>query len=416
MKEIKIELLEDCAINPRRNYDQTRIDALAESIGDHGVLQPLVVRPIDHGKFEVVAGHCRLRAGRVAGLETLPCLVRNLSDRIVAEIVLAENLQRSDLSPLEEAIGVARLAATGACPDEVAHVCGRSVGWVQLRLDLLGLPEEARDAVDKRRLSIGAAMALRHVPDEKRCDALHQLMLPALLGRPMNVREAEAWVAEAYVDPARRQAAWDAWVAKAKPQAATVVNVVDSGAFLRRGIPRDGFAMADSCVPEHLLVTGFTMPWCVVSAKLGVPVYLVPHFGSDDRPVGVRLVDTGKVREADAARMAAKQEHYFQHHRRQLSEAEPSTPDPEAHPAVEAAEDLIVLMLPIVEAIQAGLEAMAEQLAEDRGSTAPLAGMMQRFDLLASNLVAMADRYGPRPHRVVAPIACGFLDRIRAAI
>lgn len=376
---IRREFLLECSCNPRRNYDQGRLDALAESLRDRGVLQPLVVRNAGGGLHEVVCGHSRLRAAEIAGLEALPCMVRELSDREVAELVLAENLQRADLTPLEEALGVEALSRAGATQDEVAEVCGRSPAWVQLRLDLLGLPDPVKEDVHARRVAIGTAMALRVVDDARKGEAWEQLVHPAFLDRPMTPKEAHAWVAEKYVEPARREKEWAEVVMAldGRLERMVVASVDDAGLYLTRGRPSYGFAAANEMVPEHLLRQGRSMKWCKLADLLGVPVVAAPHFDSLDDPHAVMVVEVGKVEEADearweAARSGKKIEWYMDHKPRMVfardDEDEPGPKDRgPMPPAVEAAQQLLVALLMVVEGWQTALEQAAERLekAED---------------------------------------------------
>ena len=145
---------------PRVAFDGEKLGEMAESIREHGVVEPLVVRQRD-GTFELVAGERRLRAARLAGLETVPVVVRDMSDRDVLEITLIENLQREDLSALEEAAAYVRLMEEfGATQEDVARRVGKSRPAVANTVRLLQLPEALRDEMRSGRLSAGHARAL----------------------------------------------------------------------------------------------------------------------------------------------------------------------------------------------------------------------------------------------------------------
>jgi ParB family transcriptional regulator, chromosome partitioning protein len=145
---------------PRLHFDEAKMQEMAESIREHGIVEPLVVRSrgVD---YELIAGERRLRAARLAGLEAVPVVVREMDDRDVLEVTLIENLQRQDLSPLEEAAAFVRLIDEfGATQEQVAQRVGRSRPAVANTLRLLQLPDDVREELRKERLSAGHARAL----------------------------------------------------------------------------------------------------------------------------------------------------------------------------------------------------------------------------------------------------------------
>ena len=145
---------------PRVHFEDAKMREMAESIGEHGIIEPLVVRPREGG-YELIAGERRLRAARLAGLESVPVTVRDMSDRDVLEVTLIENLQREDLSALEEAAAYVRLIEEfGATQEEVARRVGRSRPAVANTIRLLQLPEAVREEMRAGRLSAGHARAL----------------------------------------------------------------------------------------------------------------------------------------------------------------------------------------------------------------------------------------------------------------
>ena len=173
---------------PRRNFNKEEIRALAESIREQGVLQPVLVRPHPDapGRYELIAGERRWQAAQRAGLHEIPALVRDLDNSTTLEVALVENIQRQDLSPLEEAAGYRRLIDEfGHTQEALAGVVGKSRSHVANTLRLLGLPEEVKQLVESGELSAGHARALITADD------------PAALARQiasqgLTVRAAEA--------------------------------------------------------------------------------------------------------------------------------------------------------------------------------------------------------------------------------
>ena len=151
---------------PRRRFGEKALNALAESIRQHGVLQPILARPQPDGRFEIVAGERRWLAARRAGLAEVPVTVRELDDRAAMEAALAENVQRRNLSPIEEAEGYERLLEEFGCTQErLSAVVGRSRPHIANTLRLLALPDAVRHMVDEGSLSAGHARALLAAPD-----------------------------------------------------------------------------------------------------------------------------------------------------------------------------------------------------------------------------------------------------------
>ncbi len=167
-RTLPIDILHPNLKQPRRHYDQEALEALAQSIGEQGVLQPLVVRPHPSrsGNYEIVAGERRWRAAQLAKLSDLPVVIRDLDDRTTLEIALVENLQREDLTPLEEAEAYRRLIEDfGHSQAELGKAVGKSRSHVANTLRLLALPEPIKKAVSEGRLSAGHARALLTVED-----------------------------------------------------------------------------------------------------------------------------------------------------------------------------------------------------------------------------------------------------------
>ena len=154
---------------PRMVFDPDALHELAASIREHGVLQPILVRPLGSNRYQLVAGERRWRASREAGLETVPALVEDLDDEAALEIAIIENLQREDLSPLEEATMYDRMIHDhGYSIRKLADKLGKDKGYVENRLRLADAPEEIRDLVSVRKDTLSHAYELLKVTDEKK--------------------------------------------------------------------------------------------------------------------------------------------------------------------------------------------------------------------------------------------------------
>ncbi len=154
---------------PRKTFDEDALEELADSIKKHGVLQPLLVRPIPEGGYQLVAGERRWRACRKAGLKFVPVIVRELTDTETMEISIIENLQREDLNPIEEAEGLQALVdRCGFTQEQVAASVGKSRPAITNSLRLLKLPEEVREMTRDGKISAGHARALLAFDDEEK--------------------------------------------------------------------------------------------------------------------------------------------------------------------------------------------------------------------------------------------------------
>lgn len=158
---IKISEIEPNKNQPRRDFDQTALEQLADSIREHGIIQPLVLRPLTAGGDQIVAGERRYRASRMAGLNEVPAVIKELTDTETMEIALIENLQREDLNPVEEALGYQELMEKyDFTQDAVSKSVGKSRPAIANSLRLLNLPEEVLDMVRDGSLSSGHARAI----------------------------------------------------------------------------------------------------------------------------------------------------------------------------------------------------------------------------------------------------------------
>lgn len=175
---------------PRREFSPEALSELAQSIGEHGVLQPLVVRPRPNGRYEIVAGERRWRAARIAGLSEVPVVVRELTDLESLEIAMVENLVRADLNPLEEALGYRTLMEQFAMTQErVAQRVGKSRPAIANALRLLTLPDEVLEMLRAAELTAGHARSLLPLSPEKAKIAARRIAEEHL-----SVRQAEQLV------------------------------------------------------------------------------------------------------------------------------------------------------------------------------------------------------------------------------
>lgn len=173
---------------PRKIFDEDALAELAASIAAHGVLQPLLVRPLADGSYQLIAGERRWRASRMAGLTEVPVVIREMSDSEAMELALVENLQREDLNPIEEAMGFRLLMDTYALTQEqAAERVGKSRPAVANALRLLALPQEVLSLVETGALSAGHARTLLALPEKEDAIALAQ----EIVRDGLSVRETE---------------------------------------------------------------------------------------------------------------------------------------------------------------------------------------------------------------------------------
>ena len=174
---------------PRRVFDEEELQSLADSIAEHGIVQPIAVRDEGNGYYMIIAGERRWRAARLAGLQEVPVVVLDADDRTVMELALVENLQRQDLNPMEEAEGYRVLMEEyGLTQEQTADRVGKSRSAVANALRLLALPDEVRELVENGALTAGHARAILSLPSEK----LQRAAAQKILALRLSVRQAEA--------------------------------------------------------------------------------------------------------------------------------------------------------------------------------------------------------------------------------
>jgi ParB family chromosome partitioning protein len=168
VREISLDELRPNPYQPRKNFDEQALKELASSIKEHGVFQPIIVKKSIKG-YEIIAGERRYRASKLAGLETVPAIVRDFSDEEMMEIALLENLQRENLNAIEEALAYkSMIDKLGLTQDELAVKVGKSRSHITNMLGLLRLPDEVKDMVTDKKLSMGHARMISKLEDESK--------------------------------------------------------------------------------------------------------------------------------------------------------------------------------------------------------------------------------------------------------
>ncbi len=187
---LPISQVESCSAQPRKSFDEVTLSELADSIREHGIIQPLTVRKLASGYYQIIAGERRWRAARMAGLQEVPVVVIEADDKKAAELAMIENLQREDLNPIEEASGFQSLIENyHMTQEEAAARVGKSRSAVANALRLLGLTPSVREMVVDGRLSAGHARALLTLPAD-----LQESTAAAVLNGGLSVRQTEALV------------------------------------------------------------------------------------------------------------------------------------------------------------------------------------------------------------------------------
>jgi len=204
LKNLPVEKISKGEYQPRLSIDPDALQELAESIKAQGLVQPVVVRRLDAGNYELIAGERRWRASQIAGLHTIPAIVRNIPDQAAAAMSLIENIQREDLNALEEAIAMNRLISDfGLTHQQTAESVGRSRTAVSNLLRLLDLDDATKELLDKRQLDMGHARALLALNGSLQVETAHKVAKVQ-----MSVRETEKLVKKilAADDPIEKKA------------------------------------------------------------------------------------------------------------------------------------------------------------------------------------------------------------------
>lgn len=197
LAQLPVATLRPGKYQPRTRMDETSLAELADSIRSRGVIQPIVVRPVSDTQYEILAGERRWRAARIAGLERVPVVIREVPDEAALGIGLIENIQREDLNPIEEANGLARLIGEFRLThEEVAKAIGRSRAGVTNMLRLLELAPAVQDMVQDARIDMGHARALLALSKSRQVE-----MANRIAEKGLSVRETERLVQEATAAP-----------------------------------------------------------------------------------------------------------------------------------------------------------------------------------------------------------------------
>ena len=190
LKKLPVERIQRGQYQPRRDIEPEALEELAESIKAQGVMQPIIVREIGPQKYEIIAGERRWRATQLAGLDTIPALVRELSDETALAMALIENIQREDLNAMEEAIALHRLQTEfELTQQEIATAVGKSRSTVANFLRLMSLPKETQVLLERGDIEMGHAKALLGLPQDQQAAAARWVVAKGL-----TVRETEAYV------------------------------------------------------------------------------------------------------------------------------------------------------------------------------------------------------------------------------
>lgn len=190
LQQLPLEIIQRGKYQPRRDMDPQSLEELAQSIKAQGLMQPIVVRPIAKGRYEIIAGERRWRASQQAGLDKIPALVRDIPDETAIALALIENIQREDLSPIEEAIALQRLQQEfELTQQQVADAVGKSRTAVTNLLRLISLPEDVKVMLSHGDLEMGHARALLGLPAERQIEGAR-----FIVARGLSVRQAEAMV------------------------------------------------------------------------------------------------------------------------------------------------------------------------------------------------------------------------------
>lgn len=255
IREVSLNLLQAGRYQPRTKMDEAALQELADSIVEHGLLQPLVIRPIDNGRYEIIAGERRFRAAALAQLQTVPVIVKEVSDENALALALIENIQREDLNPLEEASAIQRLIDEfDYTHEQAAQAIGRSRSATSNLLRLLNLADTVQTMLLAGDLEMGHARALLSL------DRAEQILMAHLVvQRRLSVRETEKLVAQKLEDT------------KAGKTSAKKAAAIDD---------RDVARLRDR-IADHLNTT------VEIISKAGGKGKLVIHFSSNDAFTGL---------------------------------------------------------------------------------------------------------------------------------
>lgn len=191
VNELEVNKIKPNSFQPRRTFEQDKLDELAQSLQEHGLVQPIVVRKLNSGKYELVVGERRLRASQQLGWEKIPAVVKELTDQQMMEIALIENIQRQNLNPIEEATAYKRLLEEFKLTQEqLAQRVSKSRSFIANMVRLLNLPQEVINDLSESRLTVGHARPLLALENE---DAILNAARE-IIAKSLSVRETEAYI------------------------------------------------------------------------------------------------------------------------------------------------------------------------------------------------------------------------------
>ena len=190
LRDIPVDLIQRGRYQPRRDMDPAALQELADSIRQQGVMQPVVVRPVSEGRYELIAGERRWRATQMAELDSIPAIIRDVPDEAAIAMALIENIQRENLNPIEEAFALQRLQEEfGLTQAQVAEAVGKSRTTITNLLRLIGLTEDVRTMLEHGDLEMGHGRAMLTLPPEQQMQGARQVVAKSL-----SVRQTEALV------------------------------------------------------------------------------------------------------------------------------------------------------------------------------------------------------------------------------
>jgi ParB family chromosome partitioning protein len=218
-RDIEIALIEPNNLQPRTRFDDQQLEGLALSIKENGIVQPVLVRKINEGRYQIVAGERRWRAAQRAGLTQIPAIIRDVADDKMLELALIENIQRQELNPIEEACAYKRLIDTlGLTQETVAQRVGRDRTFVTNHLRLLRLPQDIQQLVEENKLSMGHARTLLSVDDLEK----QRHLAKCIIDRGLSVRETERMIKKVVNSPKNIETQMEAQVIDANIRLAEV--------------------------------------------------------------------------------------------------------------------------------------------------------------------------------------------------
>ncbi|MDR0729807.1 MAG: ParB/RepB/Spo0J family partition protein [Prevotellaceae bacterium] len=238
VSEISLDAIEANPDQPRKHFDAEALQELVESIKNLGVIQPITVREIRTGRYQILSGERRFRAAKIAGLETIPAFVRSTDDDDVLLIALTENIQREDLDAIEIALCYKRLMdECNFTQEAVSERVGKKRGTVANYLRLLQQPAEVQAAIRERKIMMGHARAIAGLPDDKSQIKL----LRKTIDEGLSVRQVEEWVKKAQQQPDAKKTAQDAPVPECYQQLVEVLEkYFNSTVAIKRGEKGNG--------------------------------------------------------------------------------------------------------------------------------------------------------------------------------